>query len=484
MCFFSVVLTTTLFQLGSVELSISLTMVVFANPFHFARRHSRRSLPHIVVNQPPPHPFVDEMNSSEENTPRSSPGISRATTPGTDCDVLFETLSPQDDGQYVLVTGGLGFIGSHTVVDLLKAGNNVLIIDDLSNSIDDVFDRILKTAHMHFARVGGQCPKAHFHNMNYRDIPAMRRLLDTYALPDSHLLYSSSETRSKIVGVIHFAAFKAVEESIRQPMRYYYNNIAGLLDFIGLLEEYSIRTFIFSSSAAVYGSLADGSKPLREEHCVHEDETYTEANGTIQLSSPGYHGITSPYGRTKFFGEAILADLARSDPGWTIIALRYFNPVGCDAEGLLGEDPKGIPSNLLPVVVKVITGQIPELSVYGDDWDTLDGSAVRDFIHVSDLARGHRKALIAAQAKRVPAGFRTFNLGSGRGNSVLEVVRTMEAVSKSTIPKNIVARRAGDVQSSVAAADRARNELGWSTNKTLMDACQDTWNYLKLGNMV
>jgi UDP-glucose 4-epimerase len=458
-------------------------MVVFSNPFNFARRHSRRSLPHSVVSQTLPEKLGD-MNSSEENTPGSSPGISRATTPGTERDVLFDTLSPGADAQYVLVTGGLGFIGSHTVVELMKAGHNVLIVDDLSNSASDVFDRILRTANMHFARLGEQCPKAHFHNMNYRDVPAMRSLLDIHSLPDSHLSYSPNQRRSNIVGVIHFAAFKAVEESIRQPLRYYYNNIAGLLDFIGLLDEFGIRTFIFSSSAAVYGSLADGSKLLREEHCVHENESYAERDGTQKSSQPGYTGITSPYGRTKFFGEAILADLARSDPGWTVIALRYFNPVGCDVEGLLGEDPKGIPSNLLPVVVKVMTGQLPELSVYGNDWATPDGTAVRDFIHVTDLAKGHTAALMSAKMKRVPAGFRTFNLGAGRGNSVTEVVETMEAVSKKIIPRKIVARRAGDVQSSVAAADRAKSELGWETNKTLVDACHDTWNYLRLRNVV
>lgn len=461
-------------------------MVVFSNPFHFARRHSRQSLPHLVVSQPLPEPFIDEMNLSAQNTPGSSPGISRATTPGTERDVLFGPASSQgDNAPYVLVTGGLGFIGSHTVVELMKAGNNVLIVDDLSNSVDDVFDRILKTVHMHFARIGEQCPVvAHLHNMNYRDMPAMGKLLDQYTITDSHLLYSPAQRRSNIVGVIHFAAFKAVEESIRQPMRYYYNNIAGLLDFIGLLEEYNIRTFIFSSSAAVYGTLADGSKLLREEHCVHENAFYTEVDGDTALSQPGYTGITSPYGRTKFFGEAILSDLARSDPAWTIIALRYFNPVGCDAEGLLGEDPKGIPSNLLPVVVKVMTGELPELSVYGDDWATADGTAVRDFIHVTDLARGHTAALAAAQSSRVPAGFRTFNLGAGRGNSVLEVVKTMEDVSKRPIPKKIVERRAGDVQSSVAAADRAKTELGWETRKTLLDAVQDTFNYLRLRNVV
>ncbi|KAF2029227.1 UDP-glucose 4-epimerase [Setomelanomma holmii] len=424
------------------------------------------------------------MNSSVESTPQSSPGISRSTTPGTEREVLFDTSSPlASESHYVLVTGGLGFIGSHTVVELMKAGHNVLIVDDLSNSADDVFHRILKTAQMHFDRIGGQCSKAHFHNMNYRDMPAMRELLDTFTLPGSNQLYSPGETRSSIIGVIHFAAFKAVEESIHQPMRYYYNNIAGLLDFIGLLEEYGIRTFIFSSSAAVYGSLADGSKLLREEHCVHENEIYVEKDGDAKLSQPGYTGITSPYGRTKFFGEAILADLARSDPNWTIFALRYFNPVGCDADGLLGEDPKGVPSNLLPVVVKVMTGQIPELSVYGNDWQTPDGTAVRDFIHVTDLAKGHTAALQAAQANRVP-GFRTINLGAGRGHSVEEVVKTMEAVSKRSVPRKVVARRAGDVQSSVAAADRAKTELGWATNKTLMDACQDTWHYLKLRNAV
>jgi UDP-glucose 4-epimerase len=460
-------------------------MVVFSNPFNFSRRHSRRSLPHSVVSQALPEPIVPEMYSSVENTPGSSPGISRATTPGTERSVLFETSPVQNDNvEYVLVTGGLGFIGSHTVVELLKTGKNVLIVDDLSNSVNDVFDRILKTAHIHYARVGGQCPKARFHNINYRDMPAMRNLLDQYTLPESHAQYSATEQRSTIVGVIHFAAFKAVEESIRQPMRYYYNNITGLIDFISLLEDFGIRTFIFSSSAAVYGTLADGSKSLREEHCVHDDEHFTEADGQAKLSQPGYTGITSPYGRTKYFGEAILSDLAVSDPRWTVIALRYFNPVGCDSEGLLGEDPKGVPSNLLPVVVKVATGQLAELSVFGDDWSTADGSAVRDFIHVTDLARGHTAALAAAQTNRVSSGFRTFNLGAGKGNSVREVVKTMESVFKSTIPYKVVPRRAGDVQSSVAAADRAKSELGWSTQRTLLDACQDTWNYLRLRNVV
>jgi UDP-glucose 4-epimerase len=462
-------------------------MVVFANPFTFARRHSRQSSQHTVVSQSLPERFVNEMNSSEDNTPASSPGISRSTTPGTDRGTLFDntsSLALSDPDNYVLVTGGLGFIGSHTVVELMKDGHNVIIIDDLSNSASDVFDRILKTVHLHFARTGGHCPKARFHNMNYRDLPAMRQLLDSHRLPDAHPLHAPSERRSRIVGVIHFAAFKAVEESIRQPMRYYHNNIVGLLEFIAVLEEYNIRTFIFSSSAAVYGTLADGSMRLREEHCVHENEAYVDANGSPKTSQPGYTGITSPYGRTKFFGEAILADLARSDPAWTMVALRYFNPVGCDSEGLLGEDPKGTPSNLLPVVVKVVRGELPVLSIFGDDWDTTDGTAIRDFIHVTDLAKGHAAALVAAQSNHIPAGFRTFNLGAGKGNSVLEVVHTMEGVFQKPIPTSIVPRRDGDVQCSIAAADRAKTELGWTTKKTLLDACYDTWNYLKLRNSV
>ncbi|KAF2017687.1 UDP-glucose 4-epimerase [Aaosphaeria arxii CBS 175.79] len=415
---------------------------------------------------------MNSINSSEDNTPASSPRTSRSSTPGTEKDDLFDSLPAANNGKYVLVTGGLGFIGSHTVLELLKAGHNVAIVDDLSNSYSDVFSRIIKAANRHFDTHGGICPKAEFHNTDYRNKVAMSSLLDSHA--------TGPNGSSNISGVIHFAAYKAVEESIRQPLKYYLNNINGLVDFIVLLEEYNIKTFIFSSSAAVYGNLADGSQDLREEHCVHEEETYLHHDGTDRRSQPGYTGITSPYGRTKFFGEAILSDIAKSDPSWTIIGLRYFNPVGCDVSGLLGEDPRGVPSNLLPVVVKVVTGQIPEICVYGNDWDTTDGTAIRDFIHVTDLARGHNAALFAALNGRICHGFRTFNLGGGTGYSVLEVISTMEAVTQRPVPTKIVGRRDGDVQSSVAAADRANIELGWSTKETLFDACQDTWNYLKL----
>lgn len=417
------------------------------------------------------------MFLSEKSTPVSSLPSSPPSTPGTEGDALFDDASLQAaNDEYVLVTGGLGFIGSHTALDLLKAGYNVIIVDDLSNSFPDVFSRILTIANRHFESSGGHCPKAEFHNMSYRDAPAMRALLESHCpacLP-------AEQRQSNIVGVIHFAAFKAVEESIRQPLKYYQNNINGLVDFMTLLDEYNIKTFIFSSSASVYGTLADGSRLLREEYCVHRNETYQEVDGTERYAQQGCIGITNPYGRTKFFGEAILSDLATSDPSWNIVGLRFFNPIGCDASGLLGEDPKGVPSNLLPVVVKVLTGQYKELSVYGRDWNTPDGSTIRDFIHVTDLARGHTAALSAAQAGRIQGGYRTFNLGTGTGYSVLEVVAAMESVSERHIPRKTVSRRAGDVQSSVAAADRARLELGWMTKKSLTDACRDMWNYLNV----
>ncbi len=420
---------------------------------------------------------MDPNDLSERSSSVSSPCISCPSTPATEGNELFDDPSIQtEQANFVLVTGGLGFIGSHTALELLKAGYNVIIVDDLSNSFRDVFTRILTIANRHFHSTGGQCPKAEFHNMNYRDAPAMRALLESYC-PAS---LPGQQRRSNIIGVIHFAAFKAVEESIRQPLKYYQNNINGLVDFMTLLDEYDIKTFIFSSSASVYGTLADGSRLLREEHCAHEVETYRDIDGTERISQQGCTGITNPYGRTKFFGEAILSDLAKSDSSWNIVGLRYFNPIGCDASGLLGEDPKGIPSNLLPVVVKVMTGQIKELSVYGDDWNTLDGTTIRDFIHVTDLAKGHTAALSAAQAGRIQGSYRIFNLGTGMGNSVLEVVTAMESISGRPIPKKMVSRRAGDVQSSVASADRARLELGWVTKKSLLDACRDMWNYLKL----
>ena len=405
----------------------------------------------------------------------SSPQNTEPSTPRTEYEEFFEEPSIwSDDERFILVTGGLGFIGSHTALEILKAGYNVIIVDDLSNSFRSVFDRILQAAHRHFEKFEGQCPQAKLYDIDYRDEGAMRSMLASY-------ISFGQRRRSMITGVIHFAAFKAVEESISQPLKYYRNNINGLVDLLGLLEEFDIKTFIFSSSATVYGTLAANGLPLREENCVHQKTTYQTADGE-QHSEQGCTGLTNPYGRTKFFGEAILADVAASDSTWNITTLRYFNPIGCDVSGLLGEDPKGTPSNLVPVVVKVMTGQWKELSVFGADWDTEDGTAVRDFIHVSDLARGHIAALSSSQGGGLGSkgSFRTFNLGTGRGHSVDEIVTTMESVGQKPIPRKTVGRRPGDVGSCVAVADRAAAELGWKTEKSLKDACQDICNYLRV----
>jgi UDP-glucose 4-epimerase len=403
---------------------------------------------------------------SSNSSLASSPCSTQPGTPRTEYNDLFEEPTLwNDEEQFVLVTGGLGYIGSHTTLELLKSGYNVIIVDNLSNSFRTVFDRILTAANRHFEAVGGKCPQVKLFDIDYRNEDAMRSLLA------AHVSFNLNRA-SMITGVIHFAAFKAVEESIRRPLKYYRNNVNGLVNFLGLLEEFDIKTFIFSSSATVYGTVADRGLPLREEDCVHQPTK----NGD-KINEQGCTGLTNPYGRTKFFGEAILSDLATSDPSWNITALRYFNPIGCDVTGLLGEDPKGTPSNLVPVVVKVMTGQWEELSVFGDDWETADGTAVRDFIHVSDLARGHIAALRPSQTG-TKTSFRTFNLGTGRGVSVGEIVDTMESVSQRPIARKIVGRRPGDVGSCVAVADRAAAELGWKTEKSLRDACEDICNYL------
>ncbi|KAK9437932.1 UDP-glucose 4-epimerase [Metarhizium brunneum] len=383
--------------------------------------------------------------------------------------------------EYVLVTGGLGFIGSHTVVELVKAGYNVIIVDDLSNSYRSVLDGILEIARRHYEdrRQGGarrRCPMVEMHQVSYRDLPAMRSILELHSFPSPA---GAPPVRSNIVGVIHLAAYKAVEESIRHPLRYYQNNINGLVDLVALLGEFAVKTFIFSSSAAVYGSLsAGGGRPLREEICAHPAER--AGTGAPPSRSAGGGGITNPYGRTKLFAEAILSDVAAADASWRVVVLRYFNPVGCDASGLLADNPRGVPSNLVPVVTQVMTGQRAGLDIYGGDWDTRDGTAVRDFIHVSDLARGHTAALEACRDGRVDASYRTYNLGTGEGSSVLDVVRAMEAVSGRDIPRETVARRDGDVAASVAAVDRARRELCWETEKTLLDACYSVCSRLNL----
>ena len=424
------------------------------------------------------------MLYSEDSTPGTTSPPSWPSTPETEREVLFEDSLFHDTSEqsWLLITGGLGFIGSHATLELLKAGRNVVIVDDLSNSYSHVLDRLLKAADLHFAASNQIRPKADFHQLNYHDSPGMSKMLDTYRSP--HPITGSYQTT--ITGVIHFASLKAVEESIRYPLTYYRHNLNGLVDFLHLLDTYNIKNFVFSSSAAVYGSLADQHAVVREEHVTHETEFYEDPlTGETVRCQAGSVGITNPYGRTKYFGEAILSDLARSGCGWNIICLRYFNPIGCDRSGLLGEDPRGTPSNLVPIITKVLMGEWKELQVFGVDWDTTDGSAIRDFIHVSDLARGHIAAVEATQQRASFCGengmFRVINLGTGSGHSVLEVVSAMEKASGSNVPLRFCGRRAGDVRSSVAATERAGTELGWRPRETLLGACRDLWRYLTVG---
>lgn len=417
---------------------------------------------------------------SNVTTPSGSGTPDSVDTPATERGDLFDDIDEllrrcPVENPYILVTGGLGFIGSHTTLELLKANYNVIVIDNLSNAFESVFHRISDLACDFHKKNGTAMPSLQLHAHDYRDTTALRPLLQGFQVESRW-----GAPKSQIAGVIHFAAYKAVEESIRHPLKYYANNVGGLIDFATTLGDFGIKTFIFSSSATVYGILATSGLPLKEELCVHKDEIYTDHQGVSQTIQPGCTGITNPYGRTKWICETILADLAASDPEWTIVALRYFNPVGCDPSGLLGEDPRQAPTNLLPVVVKVMTGQYSELSIFGSDWETEDGTAVRDFIHVTDLARGHIAALSTANAGKLIENFRTFNLGTGFGNSVLDVVNTMEAVSSKKIPKRAAGRREGDVGYCVAVADRSQQELKWQTEKTLKDACTDICNFLEV----
>ncbi|KAF1973635.1 UDP-glucose 4-epimerase [Bimuria novae-zelandiae CBS 107.79] len=436
-------------------------------------------------------------------------------TPDTQRSVLFDediAADPLDIGgdaspSFIMVVGGLGYIGSHTVLELMRANYNVLIIDDLSNSYESVLHRIRALATEHFATLSKSVPTLHFQQLDYRS-PLMRSILASYSIYSVYSKPSAASTgrfpysalqrtdsgidmepedtpeptlrrESRITGVIHFAAYKSVEESIRMPLKYYMNNVCGMVEFLGLLEEFGIKNFVFSSSATVYGEGANCGVPLREELCVHHPETFCDDDGFERQAVPGVMGLTSPYGRSKFMCESILADIARSDPSWSITALRYFNPVGCHESGLLGEDPRQKPSNLIPVIATVLTGTKPVLDIFGTDWNTPDGTAVRDFIHVVDLAQGHIAALAASAAGRIKSSFRTYNLGTGRGHTVREVHQSLQTTSGRTIPVREVGRRAGDVGFCVAEVRRAENELAWRAKKTLKDCSVDVWNFTK-----
>lgn len=323
----------------------------------------------------------------------------------------------------VLVTGGAGYIGSHTVVELLAAGNDVVIIDNLCNSKASVLDRL--------EHITGRQPR--FIEGDIRDRAAVTKALDGCD------------------AVIHFAGLKAVGESVAQPLRYYDNNVSGSVTLFAAMAAAGVKTLVFSSSATVYGD--PHAVPIRED---------------FPLSA------TNPYGRSKLMIEDILRDLIRSEPDWRIALLRYFNPVGAHASGIIGEDPNDIPNNLMPYVAQVAVGRLPQLSVFGNDYPTPDGTGVRDYIHVVDLAQGHLAALRALQPQ---AGIITVNLGTGRGYSVLEMVRAFEKASGRPVPYRIAARRAGDIAQCYADPSLARQLLDWRAERDIDSMCADTWRW-------
>lgn len=326
----------------------------------------------------------------------------------------------------ILATGGTGYIGSHTAIELIKNGYEVELLDNLFNSKITVLDQIEK--------ITGVRPK--FYEADILDKEALDKIF-----AEGH--YDA---------VIHFAGLKAVGESVEKPLWYYYNNITGTVNLMEVMKKYGVKEMVFSSSATVYG-IQDTPE------CVE----------TMQTGGQ----IANPYGKTKFFIEEIIKDYAVSDPEFKATILRYFNPIGAHESGLIGEDPNGIPNNLMPIIMRVSQGKIPELSVYGDDYDTEDGTARRDYIHVVDLAKGHVAAI-----EHIKDGVSVYNLGTGRPSSVLEMIAAFEKASGEKLPYKIVGRRAGDLPEIWANADKAKQELGWSTELTIDDAMRDTINYL------
>lgn len=325
----------------------------------------------------------------------------------------------------ILVTGGLGFIGSHTVVDLIEKGEDCLIVDNLSKTTIDVLYRI--------------------ESIVKKPIPFIEMdLLDKEALHSIFSIYN-------ITAVIHFAGYKSVGESVENPLIYYQNNLISTLNLLDVMKEYNVKKLVFSSSATVYGDCHN--PPLKED---------------MSLGAP------NPYGRTKLMLEDILRDLAASDKTWHITLLRYFNPIGAHNSGLLGEIPYGMPNNLMPHVLKAASGETAKLQVFGGDYDTADGTCIRDFIHIMDLANGHVKALEYVEHN---AGCEAFNLGTGSGYSVLELIHTFEEVNQLKVPYEIVNRRDGDIVVSYADASKVKSILGWTTTKDLSDMCIDSWNW-------
>lgn len=328
----------------------------------------------------------------------------------------------------ILVTGGAGYIGSHTCVELLNEGFEVVVIDNFSNSKSSSLDAIKKITGKDFK----------FYEIDYLDKDALNKVFE----------------ENKIDAVINFAGFKAVGESVQKPIEYYTNNISGALNLLDVMRKYNVKKFVFSSSATVYGN--PEKIPLTEDCKIG--------------------GTTNPYGTSKLFIEQILKDIYVSDNSWDIIILRYFNPVGAHESGLIGEDPKGIPNNLMPYIAKVATKELKELSVFGNDYNTPDGTGVRDYIHVVDLAKGHVLAL--NKLEKEGKGLFIYNLGTGTGYSVLDLVRAYEKANNVKVPYKIAPRRDGDIATCYSDPTKAKNELGFVATKTIEDMCHDSYKFV------
>lgn len=327
----------------------------------------------------------------------------------------------------ILVTGGAGFIGSHTCVELLNAGYEVVVVDNLYNASEKALERV--------EQITGK--KVTFYEADILDRDALNAIFD----------------KEQVESVIHFAGYKAVGESVRKPIEYYYNNITGTLILCDVMRKHNVKNIVFSSSATVYGDPA--FIPITEE-CPKGK-------------------ITNPYGQTKGMLEQVLTDIYVSDPEWKVVLLRYFNPIGAHKSGLIGEDPKGIPNNLVPYVAQVAIGKLECLGVFGNDYDTPDGTGVRDYIHVVDLAKGHVAAI--KKVEETEPGVLIYNLGTGKGYSVLDVVHAFEKACGKEIPYEIKPRRAGDIATCYADPTKAKNELGWVAQYGIEEMCEDSWRW-------
>ena len=333
----------------------------------------------------------------------------------------------------ILVTGGAGYIGSHTCIALYEAGYDIVVYDNLSNSSREAIGRVSKLIEQPIEFVKG----------DIRDIELLKQVF----------------VEHQFFGVIHFAGLKAVGESVAKPLLYYNNNVSGTITLLEVMKHANVKNLVFSSSATVYGD--PESLPINED---------------------SKRSCTNPYGQSKLMVEHILEDLAATDDGWNLIPLRYFNPVGAHPSGQIGEDPNDIPNNLMPYISQVAVGKLEKLSIFGDDYPTVDGTGVRDFIHVTDLAQGHVAALNylqkqVSQDKYSSIGCLPINLGTGKGTSVLELVTAFSEVSGQDIPYQFSARRAGDIANCYASADKAKDLLGWEAELSITEMCQDTWHW-------